>query len=441
MRARHAPPALLVLSLLLAMCPQTASAGGAGAGALGMSVTVNTVPAAGGVTVRTGGYVVKRYRLVNKGEADLYAVGVGDPGVPGGRADCPRRILGALRSMVCTARFRALPGRHTATARATGDIPSLGQRATATARSGYEGVAGALALTEVVRVGPTGTVRTATVRYTVTNRGNRTVHALRLTDRALGAAPGGLVCALPELAPGVSAGCQATVRRGPGAYRSAGLAEGTDRITTLGERGERLPAPPLTARASATFRVAAPPPPPTRTPPPPTRTATPAPPAPPARTTPPRAAGAAGAPGAAAAAATAAAIAEAVAAAAAEAAAVAAEAAAEAAATLAAAEAAAAALGEAAVGGLPPGAAPPPGAEVPSAQVPAAQEPAAQAPTTRLPAVRPPPSRVAVADDEGLLPRLHRRSRELPHLGVVLALLLILIPAAVAAALLGNRHS
>ncbi|MCX2179254.1 hypothetical protein KV205_01735 [Streptomyces sp. SKN60] len=426
------------------MCPQTASAGGAGANALGMSVTVNTAPGAGGATVRTGGYVVKRYRLVNRGEAELYGVRVGDPGVPGGRAGCPRRTLGALRSMVCTARFRALPGRHTATARAIGDIPSLGQRATATARSGYEGVAGALALTEAVRVGPAGTVRTATVRYTVTNRGNRPVHALRLTDPVLGAAPGGLVCALPQLAPGVSAGCEATVRRGPGAHRSAGLAEGTDRITTLGEHGERLPAPPLTARASATWRVAAPPAapapaaPPAPPPAPQTSPAPPAagPPAPPRRTTPPAAAGAPGA-----AAAVAAAIAEAVASAAAEGAAAAGEAAvAEAAAAEAAAEAAAAlagaALGGAAAGGgLAPGAAPPPGA---AARPPAA---VAENPTPRLPAVRPPPARVAVPDDEGLLPRLHRRSRELPHLGVVLTLLLILIPAAIAAALLSNRHS
>ncbi|MEV6330309.1 hypothetical protein [Streptomyces sp. NPDC051909] len=427
MRGRHAPPALLVLSLLLALCPQTASAGGAGANALGMSITVNTVPAGAGVVVRTGGYVVKRYRLVNRGEADLYAVGVDDPGVPGGRASCPRRTLGALRSMVCTARFRARPGRHAGTARATGDIPSLGERARATARSGYEGVAGALALAEAVRVGQSGSVGTATVRYTVANRGNRPVHALRLTDPAFGAGPGGLVCTLPELAPGASAGCAATVRRGPGAYRSAGLAEGTDRITTLGEHGERLPPPPLTAHASATFRVAAPPAPPApRTSPAPPRAGPPASrPArtPPVRTTPPATAGA---------------IAEAVAAAAAEGAA-AAEAAAEATEAAEATDAlAGAALGAVAGGALPPAAA---GTGNPASPAPTAQAPAEQAPATRLPAVRPPPARVTVADDEGLLPRLQRRSRELPRLGVVLTLLLILIPAAIAAVLLGNRHT
>ncbi|MET8504288.1 hypothetical protein ABZV60_06505, partial [Streptomyces sp. NPDC004787] len=256
MRARHAPPALfvpalLLPALLLVVGPQTvptAHAGGAGANALALSVTVNTVPGTSGdVRVRTGGTVVKRYRLVNRGEADLYGITVRDPGVPGGRAHCPRTTLGPLRSLACTARFPALPGRHAGTARATGDIPSLGQRATARARSGYEGVGGALTLAEAVRVGPPapktgagpGAGRTATVRYTVGNRGNRPVHALRLTDPGFGAGPGGLVCTLPELAPGASADCTATVRRGPGTHRSAGLAGGTDRLATVGERGER----------------------------------------------------------------------------------------------------------------------------------------------------------------------------------------------------------
>lgn len=51
-----------------------------------------------------------------------------------------------------------------------------------------------------------------------------------------------------------------------------------------------------------------------------------------------------------------------------------------------------------------------------------------------------PDTRVPVpADDEGLLPRLRRRSRELPEMGIVLFLVLLLIPAAVAAALFGSR--
>ncbi|MFI9001409.1 hypothetical protein [Streptomyces sp. NPDC053541] len=469
MRARHAPPvrlvpALLLPALLLVVGPRTvptAHAGGAGADALALSVTVNTVPGTSGdVRVRTGGTVVKRYRLVNRGEADLYGVTVRDPAVPGGRAHCPRTTLGPLRSLVCTARFPALPGRHAGTARATGDIPSLAQRATARARSGYEGVGGALTLAEAVRVGPPapgtgagpGAGRTATVRYTVGNRGNRPVHALRLTDPGFGAGPGGLVCTLPELAPGASADCTATVRRGPGTHRSAGLAGGTDRLTTVGERGERLPPPPLTARASAAFRVAAPPPPP----PPPAASRPSRPPRPPGPSAPstgapgapgaPGVPGAPGAPGTAGATATRAAAVAAATAAAVEAAVAEALRAAEAAAAAEAAEAAeAAALGGAAVGGLPPGAVPPGAAEAPGAAEPAAppaeaRVPAAEVPPGRPPAVRPPPARVAVPDDEGLLPRLQRRSRELPHLGVVLTLLLLLIPAAVAAALLGSRR-
>ncbi|MFB6839051.1 hypothetical protein [Streptomyces sp. NPDC056361] len=47
--------------------------------------------------------------------------------------------------------------------------------------------------------------------------------------------------------------------------------------------------------------------------------------------------------------------------------------------------------------------------------------------------------RAAGLDDEGFLRRVRRRAREADGLGVVATLLLLLIPAAVAAALLGNR--
>ncbi|MFF5975107.1 hypothetical protein ACFY7C_26735 [Streptomyces sp. NPDC012769] len=532
MRLRHAPLLLLLLlPSLLPVAAPPARAGGAGDGALEMTVTVNTSrtePA-----VRAGAVVVKRYHLVNRGEADLHRVRVTDPGVPGGRVSCPARPLGALRSAQCTARFLALPGRHTGKARATGEIPSLGRRLTATARSGYGGVVGALALTEAVRVTGPGQ---AVVRYTVANRGNRPVHGIRLTDPPLGAVPGGIVCGtrrsatVPRLAPGAFADCTATVRRGPGTYRSAGLAVGSDRVTTVGERGERLPAPLLTARAAAAFRLdavpralptrpngAAGPQPPVGSRPRPTGAAGAAGPTGAAGAM--GASGAAGAPGAAGAAgAGAAGVTAGAGAAAGAAGAVPAPAApppgppaapaapppappaAAAAAAADAAAAAAAALTEAALealtGGTAPGAAPPPGALPPGAGRPpgAAQPPGAvpppgfvlppgsvppgavrppvpaRPPAAVLPpvparppaAVRPPgrqpppavaevpgeaPAEVpagrrpeAAAGEEGILPRLHRRYRELPELGIVLTLLLILIPAAVAAALLGSRH-
>ncbi|MGW5420595.1 hypothetical protein [Streptomyces sp. NPDC003943] len=436
--ARHAP--LVLLTLLLAAVPQNARAGGAGENVLAMTVTVDTRPGAAGVDVRAGGVVVKRYRLVNRGEADLYGVGVGDRGVPGGRVSCPRRTLHALRSMICTARFRALPGRRIATARAGGEIPSLGRRVTATARSGYEGVAGALGLTEAVRV----TGGRAVVTYTVTNRGNRPVYGLRLSDPLLGP----VACAT-ELAPGVSAGCTATVRRPPGTYRSAGLVSGSDRVTTVDEHGGRVPAPPLTARATAAFTIAAPPP---RRPHPqsarpsvpvPTRAGA-APGAPPVspsvppsvlRTRPPgtgaapgTGVGAApGAPGTLAAPAVPGAVSPAAAAAAA-----AAEAAAEA---LGEAAAAAAAEALAAPGAVPPEAAP--GGAVPPGAA-GRQPPADTAAVPRPPSAARPP---VAAGEEGILPRLHRRARELPHLGMTVVLLLLLVPAAAAAALLGSRRS
>ncbi|WP_073811471.1 hypothetical protein [Streptomyces sp. CB02261] len=56
--------------------------------------------------------------------------------------------------------------------------------------------------------------------------------------------------------------------------------------------------------------------------------------------------------------------------------------------------------------------------------------------------VRPPVVRRAAAlDSEGFLGRLRRRGREAGEFGVVTMLLLLLIPAALAAALLGNRRS
>ncbi|MFF9149583.1 hypothetical protein ACF1BN_32560 [Streptomyces sp. NPDC014861] len=49
--------------------------------------------------------------------------------------------------------------------------------------------------------------------------------------------------------------------------------------------------------------------------------------------------------------------------------------------------------------------------------------------------------RAASVDDEGFLGRLRRRGREADEMGVVAMLLLILVPAALAAALLGNRRN
>ncbi|MYV65824.1 hypothetical protein GT043_07720, partial [Streptomyces sp. SID2131] len=55
----------------------------------------------------------------------------------------------------------------------------------------------------------------------------------------------------------------------------------------------------------------------------------------------------------------------------------------------------------------------------------------------------PPPGlrRAAGVDDEGFLGRVRRRAREARELGVATVLLMLLIPAAVAAALLGSRRT
>ncbi|MDV5146896.1 hypothetical protein R1T08_22560 [Streptomyces sp. SBC-4] len=437
-------------------------AGGVGDGALRMTVTVNGRGHSGlrPPAVRVGAQVVKRYRLVNSGEAHLYGVRVVDPAVPAGAVRCPGRTLAALGELECVARFPAVGGARRATARVEGDIPSLRRRLTATARTGYTGVAGGLRLTERVTVRGVGAGSgrglgvvsgsgsgSVSVAYTVTNRGNRPVHAVRVGDPGLGLAPEALDCGagggtVAVLAPGASARCTALVRRPPGTHRSTGLASGSDRVTTYGPGGERLPAPTLTARSSAVFTL------PRRT-----TVAVPKPdpePKPESESNPsgnggapgglavpgaPGGAGVAGAPGGAGGAGVAAAPgAPAVAGGAAGAA-----------------GAAGAVVAPGAAGAAPAAAAvpvpappPPPAPPVPPAVAPDALRPADETAAAaaagersgRAPAV----SRAAVLDDEGFLGRLRRRGREAHELGIVITLLLLLIPAAIAAALLGNRR-
>lgn len=476
------------MAVLLLLPGAGAWAGGVGDGGLRMTVTVNGRADSGtpAAAVRVGAQIVKRYRLVNRSEAHLYGVRVVDPGVPGGSVPCPRRPLAALGEMECVARFPALPGARLATARAEGDVPSLGLRMHATARSGYTGVAGGLALAERVSVGAGGAGRagravgvapagTATVTYTVTNRGNRPVHAVRVEDPALRLGPGAVNCdgTVALLAPGASARCTATVRRPPGTHRSTGLATGSDRVATYDAGGRLAPAPTLTARSSATFTIAS-----------------------------PRAAaggagagsggaggvggavgvggaaagavgggaagvggvvgagGAGGAAGVAGAAGSAGVAGAAGASGAASAAGTAgAASAAGAAGATGAAGAAGAAPGAPGLPGTAPQAPAPPGGippgGIPPAAVPPAPSRAAGASTAPAPARVAPPRAVpdvagvseavprtttsAARDDEGFLGRLRRRAREAHEFGVVAMLLLLLIPAAIAAALLGNR--
>ncbi|MFI1713687.1 hypothetical protein [Streptomyces litmocidini] len=464
----------LLMAVLLVLPGAAAWAGGSGDGALRMTVTVNgrSDSAVRPPSVRVGAQVVKRYRLENLGEARVHGVRVVDPGVPDGAVRCPRQSLAGLGEMECVARFRALPGPHLATARARGDVPSLGVLSSATARSGYTGVAGGLALTERVSVGG----GRAAVTYTVANRGNRPLHAVRVEDTALPLGPGSVDCGgragtVALLPPGASARCTATVRRPPGTHRSTGLATGSDRVPTLDAGGALVPAPTLTARSSAAFTVPSP----------------------------PRGAGGGGdggdggsgvagasavgggsvAGGGAGVAGVAGAVGGAgqIAGSAGAAGAVGAAGAAAAgtggaggATGAAGATGTAGAAGAAGVGGAPgapaaPGLAPGAVGAVPPAVPP--DGPRAAPPAVPLP-VGPPrgepetasgtgdrqqqpqqqqPSRQqqprqraeAVPDDEGFLGRLRRRTREAHEFGVVTMLLLLLIPAAVAAALLGSR--
>ncbi|MGW4722876.1 hypothetical protein [Streptomyces sp. NPDC004291] len=410
---------LVAVLLASALLEGSGWAGGVGDGNLRLTVTVNG-RADSDVRppeVRVGTWVVKRYRLLNVSEADLHRVRVLDPGAPAGSVRCPA-VLPAAEEAECTARFRAVAGRHVHSVRAEGDVPALRTRLTATARAGYAGVAGALGLTEEVVVATPGTGgggASATVTYTVTNRGNLPLYTVRVEDPGLALAPGAPDCGgqggtVAVLAPDTSAFCRATVRLRPGTYRSTGRASGSDRATTLGAGGERVTAPVLTAGTSTVFVV--------REAPVAPAPRTPASGAPAAEAPAPGASGAAGAPRA------------------------------SAGAGIAPAPGAPGALARtdtgtgtgtgtgtdtagrpAAPGAVPPGAVPP-GAVPPSSVSPGAVPPA------------PPPGlrRAAGVDDEGFLGRVRRRGREAAEFGVATTLLLLLIPAAVAAALLGSRR-
>ncbi|MEU1867076.1 hypothetical protein [Streptomyces gardneri] len=470
---RHRVSGGLLVGLLVLPCLAlpgllpAAWAGGAGDGALRMTVTVNGRGHSGlrPPTVRVGAQVVKRYRLVNSGEAHLYGVRVVDPAVPAGAVRCPGRTLAALGELECVARFRAVGGVRRATARVEGDIPSLQRRLAATARTGYVGVAGGLRLTERVTVSAPGRSGrslavawgSATVAYTVTNHGNRPLHAVRIGDPGLGLAPGATDCgagggAVAVLAPGASARCTAVVRRSPGTHRSTGVASGSDRITTYGPRGERLPAPVLTARSSAVFTL-------------PSRASTPTSAVP---VKPKAAAGSGGAPGRPAASggvgvprgaaevvgATGAAGAVGVPGAVGAVGGAGAGAAGAPAAPAGAAGAPAALAAPAGAAGVAPGVAAEGVPVLPPAPAPAPPPPAASlavpsdslassalAAEQRSDSTAPPSARRAAGlDNEGFLGRLRRRGREASELGIVIILLLLLIPAAIAAALLGNRR-
>ncbi|MGA5420850.1 hypothetical protein [Streptomyces lavendulocolor] len=259
--------------------PSQAFADGVGRSALVLSVTVNkkTPQQAERIGVRVGHLVVKRYRLTNRSGADLHRVTLTDPSVPGGALRCPRGQgfwMRGMSTVTCTARFSAAPGRHSATVRARGEIPSLGMRPSASVAAGYRGVAGALALAVTVRdaVAPH-----AVVRYTISNPGTHTVHGARLVDPVLGSAPvdcGGRAGPPQALGPGAVAVCVARPSGlRPGTYRSTPEVRGGDRLFTLGPTCTRLvPPPALVARAAAPFVVRprpVPPPPPVRAVPPP----------------------------------------------------------------------------------------------------------------------------------------------------------------------------
>lgn len=258
----------LLSSLLAALAgivpPVPARADGAGEHGLALRVSVNTRPGLGALRpgIRVGDPVVKTYWLINRGGADLYNVRVTDPGLPGVKVRCPGGdkvpMLRGLRSTRCTAETRARPGVWKGEVLASGRIPYLHADSKAHAQSGYEGVGSALSLSEAVATAG----RRATIRYEVRNRSTHVLYEVRLGDPLV--TSGGIDCGggrplVSQIRPGRSALCRAVVHRGPGTYVSTGLAEGSDRLSTLDRSGGMVAPPRLTARASVSFTLAEPP--------------------------------------------------------------------------------------------------------------------------------------------------------------------------------------
>ncbi|WP_416970555.1 hypothetical protein [Streptomyces sp. 4F14] len=248
--------------------PAAAPADGTGTRGLVLRVIVNQRPGTGAVDpgIRTGHPVLKEYRLTNKGGADLHDVRIYDPGMKGARITCAGggdkvRLLPGLTSTTCRAQGGAQKGRRIAQATAAGRIPSLNAPVRATARSGYAGVGGTLVLSQRATVatpaGP-GEPARVTLKYALVNTGNLPVHGVRITDRSL--APRGVTCAegtsvLRRVAPGGTAHCTVRLRLDPGSQVSDGLAEGSDRTSTLDRKGRLIGAPMLRARSSLRFGV------------------------------------------------------------------------------------------------------------------------------------------------------------------------------------------
>jgi len=269
---RRAILPLVLACTALSICWPThaapAPADGTGTRGLVLRVIVNKRPGTGAVDpgIRTGHPVLKEYRLTNKGGADLHDVRISDPGMKGARIVCAGgadkvRLLPGLTSTTCTAEGGAQKGRRIAQAIATGRIPSLNAPVRATARSGYAGVGGTLTLSQRATVsapaGPGDPAR-VDVRYALVNTGNLPVHGVRITDRHL--APKGVSCVegtsvLRRVAPGQTVRCTVRLRLDPGEQISEGLAEGSDRRSTLDRKGRLIGAPVLRAHSMLRFGV------------------------------------------------------------------------------------------------------------------------------------------------------------------------------------------
>jgi hypothetical protein len=299
----------LLLGLACALAPAAAAEGTAQTGyhsldldldleALHVSTFTDTLPdqAAADFQARAGDPVRRVYLVRNDGLLPLVDVSVHDPDAAGAALSCGPdgapdiSALAPLSWASCSTSFTAETGGHSTTVTASATSPTFGRSLSATTVAGYTAVEPGLQVTVSFGSGvdlPANTDVPATV--TITDTGSVTLHDLTPVSpqplSGLSCGPGGSV--LPDLGPGESALCTATLATTPGVHSGSLTLAGTwtwaQPITAAGLQCRRVLAIQAVADASYTGVLppapppaqvrAAPPPPPRQTPPQQTRAA------------------------------------------------------------------------------------------------------------------------------------------------------------------------
>ena len=263
---------------------------------LDFSATVNTRPGSSTPVVRAGDQVVVGYRLANSGSSRLVDVRIAEPDAVGGTVSCsgggPSVVLRRGAGVDCVVRVTASAGMHVGTAVATAGVDDDDDGDDMGDDVGDGGHGGDQRQVSVsAAVGYQGIASSLNVADHVSmspdSSGAQVTVAYVVTNTGNAALfdfavadavlPSGAMCpsAGTGLTPGASLTCTGTGHLKPGAYQSSATGSADDRTTTVGPDGQSVPPPRVAANASARFSVVALPPP---APPPSPSSSSPAPP-------------------------------------------------------------------------------------------------------------------------------------------------------------------